>query len=123
MICSDHQPHNEDAKQAPFSNTQPGISSIELLIPLIMDLVDSELIDLNSAIAKVTSNPCYYTWFRIRCYRTRQVADLCILKKEEWVFKESNIISLPTKYSVYWKKIYNIVDKTICNGKIIYEKK
>ena len=56
-ICSDHQPHNEDAKQAPFSNTQHGISSIEILLPLLMELVDLGLIDINTAISSVTSNP------------------------------------------------------------------
>ena len=55
-ICSDHQPHNEDAKQAPFSNTQHGISSIEILLPLLMELVDLGLIDINTAISSVTSN-------------------------------------------------------------------
>ena len=51
-ICSDHQPHNADAKQAPFSDTQPGISSIELLLPLLMELVNLKILDLNTAIAK-----------------------------------------------------------------------
>ena len=32
-ICSDHQPHNADARQVPFSSTLPGISSIEVLLP------------------------------------------------------------------------------------------
>ena len=53
-ICSDHQPHNEDAKQAPFANTQHGIASIEILLPLLMELVDSGILDLNTAIAKGT---------------------------------------------------------------------
>ena len=123
VICSDHQPHNEDAKQAPFSNTQPGISSIELLIPLIMDLVDSELIDLNSAVAKVTSNPATILGLESGVIEQGAVADLCILKKEEWVFKESNIISLGKNTPFIGKKFTTFVDKTICNGKIIYEKK
>ena len=82
-ICSDHQPHNADAKQAPFSNTQPGISSIELLIPLLMDLVDSGLIDLNSAIAKVTTNPAAILGIKAGVIEKGAAADLCILKTEK----------------------------------------
>ena len=122
-ICSDHQPHNADAKQAPFSNTQPGISSIELLIPLLMDLVDSGLIDLNSAIAKVTTNPAAILGIKSGVIEKGAAADLCILKTEEWVFKESSIISLGKNTPFIGKNFNTFVDKTICNGKIIYEKK
>ena len=88
-----------------------------------MDLVDSELIDLNSAIAKVTSNPATILGLESGVIEQGAVADLCILKKEEWVFKESNIISLGKNTPFIGKKFTTIVDKTICNGKIIYEKK
>ena len=123
VICSDHQPHNEDAKQAPFSNTQPGISSIELLIPLLMELVESGLIDLNSAIAKVTSNPAAILGIQGGVIEEDVAADLCILKNQEWVFNESNIISLGKNIPFIGKKFTTFVDKTICNGKIIYERK
>jgi len=35
-ICSDHQPHNADAKLAPFAETEPGISSLETLLPSLL---------------------------------------------------------------------------------------
>jgi dihydroorotase len=38
-ISSHHQPHERDAKLAPFGATEPGISSVELLLPLAMTLV------------------------------------------------------------------------------------
>ena len=63
-ICSDHQPHNEDAKQAPFSDTQPGISSIELLLPLLMKLVDKDVLDLaNFYPDKPTVDHQFSRWF------------------------------------------------------------
>ena len=37
-ICSDHQPHEADAKQAPFASTQPGMSTLETLLPLSLRL-------------------------------------------------------------------------------------
>ncbi|MDI7010101.1 dihydroorotase, partial [Pseudomonas aeruginosa] len=33
-IASHHQPHEADAKNAPFAATEPGISGAELLLPL-----------------------------------------------------------------------------------------
>ncbi|MBR9828208.1 MAG: dihydroorotase, partial [Oceanospirillales bacterium] len=37
-ICSDHQPHDPIAKQAPFAATEPGMSGLETLLPLSLSL-------------------------------------------------------------------------------------
>ena len=34
-ICSDHTPLDEDAKQVPFAEAEPGATGLELLLPLI----------------------------------------------------------------------------------------
>jgi dihydroorotase len=56
-ICSDHQPHNDDAKLAPFPETEPGISGLETLLPLTLRLVDEKVLSLNAALARVTCEP------------------------------------------------------------------
>lgn len=56
-IASHHQPHEIDAKRDPFANTEPGISSIELLLPLAMSLVEEGIFDLPTAIARLTEGP------------------------------------------------------------------
>ena len=38
-VCSDHQPHEADAKINPFPLTEPGISGLETLLPLMLTLV------------------------------------------------------------------------------------
>jgi len=38
-VCSDHQPHEADAKINPFPLTEPGISGLETLLPLTLQLV------------------------------------------------------------------------------------
>ncbi|PWQ93075.1 dihydroorotase [Leucothrix pacifica] len=55
-ICSDHQPHDIDAKLAPFQESSPGISALESLLPLTMKLVDEGALTLQEAITSVTSN-------------------------------------------------------------------
>ena len=56
-IASHHQPHDDDAKQAPFAATEPGISSVELLLPLALTLVQDGLLDLPTLLARLTSGP------------------------------------------------------------------
>lgn len=43
-ICSDHQPHEPDAKINPFPLTEPGASSVETLLPLAIQLVHEGLL-------------------------------------------------------------------------------
>ena len=56
-IASHHQPHEADAKLAPFGATEPGISSVELLLPLALTLVQDGLLDLPTLLARLTSGP------------------------------------------------------------------
>lgn len=56
-IASHHQPHEPDAKRDPFAATEPGISSIELMLPLALSLVQEGVLDLNTAIERLTSGP------------------------------------------------------------------
>ncbi|MCY1347989.1 Dihydroorotase-like protein [compost metagenome] len=56
-IASHHQPHEPDAKLAPFGATEPGISSVELLLPLAMTLVQDGLLDLPTLLARLTAGP------------------------------------------------------------------
>ena len=56
-ISSHHQPHERDAKQAPFGATEPGISSVELLLPLALTLVEEGLLGLPMLLARLTAGP------------------------------------------------------------------
>lgn len=57
VITSHHQPHEADAKLAPFGETEPGISSAEILLPLALTLVEDGLLDLPTLLARLTTGP------------------------------------------------------------------
>ena len=56
-ISSHHQPHEPDAKLAPFAATEAGISSVELLLPLALQLVSEGLLDLPTLLARLSCGP------------------------------------------------------------------
>ena len=56
-VCSDHQPHDINAKLAPFPSSEPGISAVETLLPLVLRLADDGGFSLAAALALVTSRP------------------------------------------------------------------
>ncbi|KRW61557.1 dihydroorotase [Pseudomonas sp. TTU2014-080ASC] len=56
-IASHHQPHERDAKLAPFGQTEAGMSSVQLLLPLALTLVQDGLLDLPTLLARLSSGP------------------------------------------------------------------
>jgi dihydroorotase len=56
-ICSDHQPHEADAKINPFPLTEPGISALETLLPLSLRLVQDGLLSPLQAAARLALGP------------------------------------------------------------------
>lgn len=56
-VCSDHQPHDADAKAAPFSLTEPGASTLDVFLPLLLELVRDRRLDMVRAVAAVTAAP------------------------------------------------------------------
>jgi dihydroorotase len=56
-ICSDHQPHEADAKINPFPLTEPGISALETLLPLTLQLVHKGLLTPLQAAERLATGP------------------------------------------------------------------
>lgn len=56
-ICSDHQPHEVDAKINPFPLTEPGISALETLLPLSLKLVDEGVLSPLEMVRRLATGP------------------------------------------------------------------
>ncbi len=54
-ICSDHAPVDDDSKQLPFGEAEPGVTSVELLLPLTLKWAREEGVGLAQALALITS--------------------------------------------------------------------
>ena len=57
LICSDHAPVDDDGKQVPFGEAEPGATGLELLLPLTLKWAAEERVALPVALAKITSEP------------------------------------------------------------------
>lgn len=93
-ICSDHQPHEYDAKHAPFASTQAGISAMETLLPLTLKLVNDGIIDLKTAVRVLCNSPANILGINAGSLSVGGAADICIINmEEEWKLTKSNIKS------------------------------
>ncbi|THF61284.1 dihydroorotase [Pseudothauera rhizosphaerae] len=55
-LCSDHTPVDDDGKQTPFSESEPGATGLELLLPLTLKWAQETDTALPAALARVTSD-------------------------------------------------------------------
>lgn len=55
-VCSDHTPVDDDGKQAPFAESEPGMTGLELLLPLVIKWAREDRVPLADALARVTAN-------------------------------------------------------------------
>jgi len=122
-VCSDHQPHEPDAKLAPFSQSEPGISGLETLLPLTLRLVDEEVIGLERAIALLTCNPADV----LRIDRGRlgvgANADVCIFDPEaEWTLAEADLRSRGRNTPFLGWRFRGRVTHTLVGGRLVYER-
>ena len=77
-ICSDHTPVDEDAKQLPFGESEPGATGLELLLALTLKWGDEARVPLAVALARVTSEPARILGIRAGAITSGASADLCL---------------------------------------------
>lgn len=86
-ICSDHQPHETDAKLAPFQQTEPGIAGLETLLPLTMRLVEDSVLSTLAALNKITAQPARIISSKAGSITPDAPADLVLFDPDDlWTF-------------------------------------
>jgi dihydroorotase len=93
-ICSDHQPHEADAKINPFPLTEPGISALETLLPLTLKLVQEKLLGPLDAVARLTLGPAQIAGLAAGTLATGSAANLTLLDPaQHWTLRAKNLLS------------------------------
>ncbi len=120
-ICSDHQPHDNDAKSSPFSLTEPGASSLEFLLPLTMKLVSEKQLELDVALKALTHNPASILDLPAGKLEPGTDADICIFAPDQsWTIDKTRMLSAGKNTPYDGWQMDTRVSHTIMNGKIVY---
>ena len=121
-VCSDHRLLNADSKIAPFSLTKPGASTIELLLPLMLDLANRDKLTLLNAIEKITRNPASILNLPYGKLESGCPADITIIDpNKSWTVHGTQLLG-GGKYTPFdgWE-LQGKVSHTILNGEFIYQ--
>lgn len=123
VIATDHAPHTVEEKTGPYTKSASGGPSIQHSLVIMLELVKKGEITLEEVVDKMCHAPADLYNIEKRGYiKEGYYADLCLISKEDWTVKKENIL-----YKCGWAPFEgttfsNIVDTTIVNGNIVYNK-
>jgi dihydroorotase len=121
-ISSCHQPHDADAKLAPFCETEPGISALETLLPLTLRLVDEKVLSLSDAIASITSEPASILGIDGGSLGVGDRADVCIYHPDErWTVDYNTLFSAGKNTPFLGWEMHGKVSYTLLAGQPVYQ--
>lgn len=83
-ICSDHTPVDDDAKLAPFAESEPGASGLELLLPLTLKWAVENRVALPKVLSLVGNRPADVLGIAAGGLAVGDVADVCIFEPETY---------------------------------------
>lgn len=120
-ICSDHQPHEPDAKLAPFPATEPGISALETLLALTLRFSAEMQIPLIECLHMVTAGPAAILGIDKGTLKEGRSADICVFDPQrEWTLSTAGMLSLGRNTPFLHDTLRGKTTLTLLNGQIVY---
>jgi dihydroorotase len=121
-ICSDHQPHESDAKLAPFSDTAVGISALETLLPLALQAGHEIGLTRVDTLALLTTGPATVLGIDAGTLSPDTAADICIFDPEQyWLADETSLLSRGHNTPFLNWEMKGRVHYTLHRGRCVYD--
>jgi dihydroorotase len=120
--CSDHTPVDEDAKQLPFAQAEPGATGVELLLPLTLKWGREMKLGLSAALAKITLDPARIMGLDAGYLAPDHAADICIFDADElWRVEPRALLSQGKNTPFAGLEMQGKVRYTLVDGLVVFE--
>jgi len=121
-VCSDHRPHERDAKLNPFPVTEHGVSGLETLLSLVLLLVEETGTPLAGALARVTCAPARILGLERGRLATGLPADVCIFDPSaRRVLAGDDLCSRGRNTPFLGRELPGRVTHTLVGGRVVHE--
>jgi dihydroorotase len=122
LICSDHTPVDDDAKQLPFAESEPGATGLELLLPLTLKWASEDQVPLSAALARITAEPARVLGLEAGHLGVGADADICIFDPDgRWVVEPSALRSQGKNTPFLGFELSGRVRYTLVGGHIVHQ--
>jgi dihydroorotase len=121
-VCSDHTPVDEDAKQTPFGESEPGATGLELLLPLALKWGEESRLSLGRTIASVTSSPARVLGIDAGHLGAGAPGDVCVFDPDAHFRVAAHALRSQGKNTPYLGyELPGVVRYTLVRGDVRYE--
>jgi dihydroorotase len=122
LVCSDHTPVDDDGKQLPFGEAEPGATGLELLLPLTLKWAAEDGISLSEALARITSAPASILGIDAGHLGVGAPADICIFDPDlHWRVERAALKSQGKNTPFLGLEVPGKVRTTLVGGQIVFE--
>ncbi len=120
-VCSDHTPIDEDAKQVPFGEAEPGATGLELLLPLVLKWGAELRLPLAATLSAVTSRPAAILGIDGGRLEAGAPADLCLFDPTRpWIVTPEALASQGNNTPFLGLELAGRAATTIVDGRVVY---
>ncbi|MFO1316244.1 MAG: dihydroorotase [Burkholderiales bacterium] len=122
VICSDHAPVDDDAKQVPFGEAESGATGLELLLPLTLKWAAEDGVALSAALAKITSAPARLVAAGAGDLGVGRPADVCVFDPQaSWKVERAALKSQGKNTPFLGLEVPGKVCHTMIAGQFVFE--
>ena len=120
-VCSDHTPVDDDAKQVPFAEAEPGATGLELLLPLTLQWGRESGLKLAQALSAVTHRAARILGVPAGTLAPGSDADICLFDPEKpWTVRADALASQGKNTPFQGLELTGSVARTLVGGRTVY---
>ena len=120
-VCSDHTPIDDDAKQVPFAEAEPGATALELLLPLTLQWGRESKLGLVETLGAVTHRAARILGVPAGTLAPGAHADICLFDpSRSWVVQPQSLASQGKNTPFLGLELTGRVVRTLVAGRTVH---
>jgi len=122
VVVSNHCPRDQEEKRQPFEEAATGAVGLETLLPILLELVHKEEMDLPTALRAVTCRPAQLLGLEEGRLAVGAPADLIIIDfNKPWIMDASKLHSKSKNTPFEGRRLQGRTVRTIVRGRTVFE--
>jgi dihydroorotase len=120
-VCSDHTPVDDDAKLLPFGEAEPGVTGLELLLPLALSWAQRAGVPMATVIARMTTDAARIAGCEGGSLAIGAIADVCLFDPQaHWVVSPATLRSQGHHTPFAQRELQGRVRATLVGGRVAF---